>query len=227
MEQNFTYLLILIVVAVGVMILLRFAQSAVLRELSTVLYSEDDPDRFLSMLKSRRLRLVLRNSTLALLTFDGYCYAGNAKGVIEAAEKLDRMKLRPSEKLNYMQKAFGYFIASGDGERANGYLNQLDSLLKAEEDPGLKEILVDAKLLYGVYVNRDTSLIDRLTEIEKRQEGNRKGLTQYRLAKLYHFKGDVEEAGCYLRLAQENLQDTAWLAVVDAAKNNHSLLDVH
>ena len=75
------YLLMLMVIAVLVLYLLRTAQKTAMAELNRVLVQQNDPVRYLEMLGSPRLKLVLRPGTLALLRLDGVLAAGDEAAV--------------------------------------------------------------------------------------------------------------------------------------------------
>lgn len=178
----FLYLAILIVLVLGILLLLRGAQKDALALLAQTLYRDKDPERYLAMLGSRKLSLVLRKSTLALLRLEGHIRAGDAEGVTADEGALGKMKLKPNEKLEYCQKAMSFRLGRGEYDEGRAYLSALETLLAKEPDEKLKAILADAQLLIGIYADRDVTLTLPLEQQEATQSGGQKGLTQYRLA---------------------------------------------
>jgi len=222
---NVIYLLILVAVSLGLILGLRLMQKSVLAELSHTLYEENDTDRYMRMLSSRRLVLVLRRSTLALLRLDGALFIKSADAVWEACDILDKTKLRPEERLNWYQKAFSFAVTQPDEQKAKDYLGRIDRLLEKEPDKVLQSVRTDAKLLYGVYIDRDASLIEVLEKETAALSGPKLGIVLYRLAKLYHFSGDDKKAKDRLKQAVTNLQTSPWLDVAERALRDPSVLD--
>lgn len=225
-KLNVPYLLILMGVSVGVILLLWLAQRLALKRLSKALYGRGDVAAYNAMLDKLPYRLVLRRATAGLLRLEGAIFSGDAEAVWQAAERLEDLRLKPGEKLSWYRKALAFAVTTGDGRRARQYLERLQALLQNEKDPKLREILDDAQLLVGVYVERDTALAGRLRELAGRQQGGRKGLTLYRLAKLYHFAGKPETAAACLREAMDNLEGSAWRQVAARALEDPAILEV-
>ncbi|MEG2120247.1 MAG: hypothetical protein RRY53_07800, partial [Pseudoflavonifractor sp.] len=176
-------------------------------------------------LKSRRLGFVLRKSTLALLRLEGHIQAGDAAGVAADGAALDAMRLRPEERLEYEQKSMSFLLARGDYEGARACLAKLEKLLEREPDEKLREILADARLLIGIYADRDVTLIPVLEEQAAVQKDNQRGVTCYRLAKLCHFDGADGRAEDWLRQGLPLLRGTPWEPVMTAALGDRRVLD--
>ena len=223
---NVVYLLILVAVSFGLIFGLRALQKSALAELSETLYAKNDPERYARMLDSRFLLLVLRRSTVALLRLDGALFAGSADAVWEACGILDRVKLKPEERLNWYQKVFSFSVTQMDKQRAEEYLALIERFLERETDDALSAVRNDARQLYGVYIEKDTALIAVLEEAAALYSGARLGLILYRLAKLYHFTGDNAKAAARLEKAIPNLKGSPWLDVAERALGDPSVLEV-
>ncbi|MEG1858319.1 MAG: hypothetical protein RR216_06225, partial [Pseudoflavonifractor sp.] len=163
-EFAFLYLAAMVALVALVLWGMKRAQKAVLTTLAQTLYGEQNPGKYLALLKSRRLGFVLRKSTLALLRLEGHIQAGDAAGVAADGAALDAMRLRPEERLEYEQKSMSFLLARGDYEGARACLAKLEKLLEREPDEKLREILADARLLIGIYADRDVTLIPVLEE---------------------------------------------------------------
>lgn len=220
----FLYLALMIVLTLGVLLLLRSAQRGVLTMLAQAL-ARGEVKRYLSMLNSRRLSLVLRKSTWALLRLEGDIRAGDAGAVAADKKRLDGIKLRPGERLEYHQKVMSFHLSRGEYEEGRAYLKQLEQQLGQESNPTLKEILSDAQLLIRIYADRDFSLVPTLEGLEAVQQGGQRGVTRYRLAKLCHFAGQEKRATAWLEKAASDVADTPWQPIVAAAQKDHRVLE--
>lgn len=216
----------MIAIAAGVLLLFGAMQKAVLRELYNVLYKKNNAVLYLSMLDSRQLCLVMRKGTIALLRLDGYLYLGDSQGISRMIMTLDRMWLKPAERLSYLQKRLSYYVTEQDKAEAEETLVIMRNLLQNEKNAKLKAGLHDAELLVGVYIRHETALIDTLLEKSEGQSGNARGITEYQLAKLYWYSGSPEKAEQHLALAGERLKGTVWQKCIDAALENNRLLEV-
>lgn len=146
--DNFTflYLALMIALVLGVMFLLRSAQKGALEELGTTL-ARGDVDKYLAMLESRKLSLVLRKSTLALLRLEGHIRAGDTKAVAADEETLRAMRLKPGERLTCLQKCLCFYLAWGEEGRAKACLGEMEKLLEKEPDEKLQSVLKTARQL--------------------------------------------------------------------------------
>ena len=223
---NVIYLLILIAIAICFIVILNAMQKFVLKHLSVTLFQQNAPELYQEMLKSKRLRLVLRRSTLTLLELEGYYYIRDEDRAQQTATILENMKLSSSEQFTFYQKALCFSVSLGKVNDSTEYLQKLENLLKNQTNPKFIAILEDARLLVGVYINKDVSLLPELERLEKQQTGTQKGLTQYRMAKLYYYKGDVERTVAILKQSERNLEGTVWYPLVQQALVDNSELEV-
>ena len=222
---NIVYLLVLVAVSLGLILGIRALQKSALAELSQTLYIENDPERYARMLNSRFLFLVLRRGTLALLRLDGALFSGSSDMVREACAKLEGIKLKPEERLNWYQKALSFAAMQADEQQTELYLTRIERFLEKEPDKGLQAVCAEARLLYGVYIKRDTALIPALEDDASAYSGQRLGIVLYRLAKLYHFAGDDDKAAERLKRAVRNLDNSPWLDVAERALRDPSVLE--
>lgn len=223
---NLPYLLVLVGISVGAILLVYFAQKAALKKLSHTLYQNEDIAGYNRLLGSLPYRLVLRRATIGLLRLEGAIYTKEEAAVWQAAARLEQLKrLKPGERLNAYQKTLSFAVTAGNAPRAHTALQKLEALLANEKDDRLQAVLADARLLVGVYINKDVGLLSDLRALEEKQTGQRKGLTQYRLAKLYHFAGKPQTAQKCLEGAVENLAGNPWQAVAQAALEDDAVLE--
>lgn len=140
------YLVLMVALVVGILFLLRSAQKGALEELGTTL-AQGDVDKYLAMLESRKLSIVLRKSTLALLRLEGHIRAGDTKTVAADEEALRAMRLKPGERLTYLQKSLCFHLAWGEQGRAKDCLGEMEQLLEKESDEKLRSALLTARQL--------------------------------------------------------------------------------
>lgn len=221
---NVAYLLVLVGISLAMVVALWLGQRAVLGSLSALLVA-GRKDAFESKLNSALSRLVLRPGTAALLGLEGAIYFGDGDGVMAAAASLEKLRLKAGERLSWYRKMLAFAVTSGNKKLAGDYLQRMEQLLASEKDPDLQKVLEDARLLVGVYLSRDTSLIPALEQLAEQQKGSRKGLSQYRLAKLYHYSNKPEKATAALRLAEENLEGSPWQQVARRALEDVTVLE--
>ena len=222
---NVIYMLILVIGTYVFILLLRSAQKAVLAELNDVLYRQNNVEEYLRMLQNKRLGLVLRKGSIKLLELQGYLYIGDDNRIQAYYEKTEGVRFTKGERLGYYQKKLDFSILSGRYEQARETYSDLEELLTRETDGKLKAILEDSKLLLGVYVNKDASLIPRLLSQEQTQVGTMQGITRYRLAKLYWCANDKQKALEYLELSESNLLGSDWEPIIKQTKRTPSILE--
>jgi len=141
------YLLALVVMAYIIIRILTSAQKTATEELTRVLVEEKNPEKYLSMLNSKQLSLVFRKGTLALMRLDGLILCDNTVEIENTIKLLDRLTLRPSEKLAYYQKRLSYYVAAEDKTQAYATLDLLTALLEKEQSARLQRVLQDATFL--------------------------------------------------------------------------------
>lgn len=140
------YLILMVALVVGILLLLRSAQKGALEELGRAL-GRGDVAAYLAMLQSRKLGLVLRKSTLALLRLEGHIRAGDAAAVAADRKTLEGMRLKPEERLTYLQKCLCFFLAWEEEDTAKDCLREMEKLLEKEPDEKLKATLETARQL--------------------------------------------------------------------------------
>ena len=97
---------------------------------------------------------------------------------------------------------------------------------KADRQAQYQKVIADADQIIGVYVERDTSLIPALrAQAADTADPVQRGVLQYRLAKLYHFAGNVEMRQVYLKRAAKNLQNTYYAVMIKEAQTDPTALE--
>ena len=176
---------------------------------------------------NRRLKLVFRKSVLLLYRLEGYMKLGDNQMIRQIIAQLDQMSLQPRDKLLFLQDRLSFFVSTWDEARASR--DSLVSFLhksKADRQAQYQKVIADADQIIGVYVERDTSLIPALrAQAADTADPVQRGVLQYRLAKLYHFAGNVEMRQVYLKRAAKNLQNTYYAVMIKEAQTDPTALE--
>ena len=172
---------------------------------------------------NRRLKLVFRKSVLLLYRLEGYMK------LRQIIAQLDQMILQPRDKLLFLQDRLSFFVSTGEWDEARASRDSLVSFLhksKADRQAQYQKVIADADQIIGVYVERDTSLIPALrAQAADTADPVQRGVLQYRLAKLYHFAGNVEMRQVYLKRAAKNLQNTYYAVMIKEAQTDPTALE--
>ena len=117
------------------------------------------------------------------------------------------------------------YLALGEDRKA---LQTIDLLRNAgaDKEKHYAAILDEAEIIIGVYVDHNVSLIKKLTgRAEHTKNDVMRGVIQYRIAKLAWFKGDEELMRTYLTRAGKNLKGTLYAPIIEAAREDPSILE--
>lgn len=228
--QNWHLALIFAAMSVAMFLLLRLQvmlRDQTAKTIRTLL--AQDPALCLERLENNwRLKWLYRKTVLLLWKLDCYLALGEDGKARATVEQLRKSKLEPMDKLELYQKEISFFATSGDGERAKKALADLKAFLKeagADKDKHYAAIAEEAELIIGVYVDHNTGLIKKLIgRAEHTKNDIMRGITQFRVAKLAWFKGDAEMMTLYLNRAGKNLQNTHYAPIIEAAKEDPSIL---
>lgn len=225
MDLNFEWLyilyaLIIFLIFIGVRFILHYLRKNTVKHLNELLYIQENYFLYNELLSKKRLRLIFRKELIDIFRLNGYLHEGHSDKILEMIAKLDQAKLEPYEKLEYYQKRFSYFVEQNNKEEAKKSLRLLKSIFKKDN-----EVIKEAELIYNIYILHDTSLIPELMEKAKNTKDKvMKGITQYRIAKLYYYDNNYQQVDYYLDKAQENVKGSFWYPIVVEAKKNKHIL---
>lgn len=230
LRQNWGYLLgfVLMFAVVGVTLrMLADARTHSEKILDKLLVS--DVDLYLQRLKdNRRLRWVFRKSIIEFMMLKGYIVKGDDDSALRCIENLDKMKLEPQEKLEFLETRLSFFAERNCARQAVASRDMLVDFLKkhkADKTKKYREIIDEADVIIKVYVEKDVDFIDSL-----RQKASVtahpvvRGITQYRIARLAYLKGDKQLTERYLSRAAKNLKGTSLEGQIDSALRDNSVL---
>lgn len=214
------YALIIFLIFIGVRFILHYLRKNTIKHLNELLYVHENYFLYHELLSKKRLRLILRKELIDIFHLNGYLHEGNTEKIKKMFMKLDQARLEPYEKLEYYQKRFSYFVEQNNKAEAKNSLRLLKSIFKKDN-----EITKEADLIYNIYILHDTSLIPELiAKIDKTSDKIMKGITQYRIAKLYFYDKNYELVDFYLNEALENVKGSYWYPIVVEAKKDKRIL---
>lgn len=219
------YALFIFLIFIGVRIILFNLRKKTINHLNELLYLKENFFLYQELLKNKRLRLIFRKEMIDILKLNGYLLEGDENKIKEMIHKLDNSILEPFEKLDYYQKRFSYFVEQNDRNEANKSLQLLKEVFKKAKNPKTISIIEEAEFIYEIYIMHNTKLIPDLIEKEKMiNDPIRKGVTQYRIAKLYYYQNNQDKVNIYLEKAKNNVKGSYWYPIIiEAQKNNHVL----
>ena len=112
------------------------------------------------------------------------------------------LKMNADEKIALDSRMFGYALQFRDRALAETCRDQLMPLLIGKKGQKAELIRGEVEQLDRIYIQKDTTLIQELTEALPECENDEiKSLIAFRLAKLYHYEDQPEQVEIYLNQA--------------------------
>ena len=225
------------VIAFAVMVVLAFILLQLLVHLRRQSEAElqrlfsSDVKLYLERLENnKRLTFVFRKPIMLLYKLDGYLKTGNDDKVRDVIEELDGIKLEPRDKVEYLQKRMSFFVSAGEADEARASFDKLREYLhsvKADEVDRYRAIIDEGQEIIRVYLDRDVSYMDELRlKAQSTEHPVLRGVVYFRMAKLAHFKGDVEARKKYLELALDTLSGTDYEEIINQALKAPEILEI-
>ncbi len=221
------YPVILFGIFIGVRLFLNTIKKKTTLELQDLLYRKRQLFLYLELLNNKRLRIAFSKAELKLLKLEGLLALGSDEEVENIINELDNTKLKKRYKLDFLNKRFTYFVEKNNKKEAKKTYEDLHHLLEKNKHAEAKKILKEAKRILDIYINRDTSLINTLL-VEAKETENQvvKGITYYRVAKLYYFLKDNKKAKEYLQEAKPLVVGTYYEGIISEALKDIKILEV-
>ncbi|MGE4277345.1 MAG: hypothetical protein AB7E30_09275 [Lawsonibacter sp.] len=220
---------VMAVLAFGLMRLLLYTRRNAEDELTGLLHR--DTGLYLERLNNNKLfRIIFRRPVLLLYKLDGYMKTGGDEEIRAIIAELDRMKLEPRDRVDYLQKRMSFFVSIGDAEEGKRSFDQLSAYLhatRADEVERYQAMLDEGREIIRVYLDKDTSYMEELlSKANDTEHPVLRGVMYFRLAKLAHFKGDARAREKYLSLATETLSNTDYEVLIKAALDEPEILEI-
>ncbi|MBP8640356.1 MAG: hypothetical protein KBI01_05585 [Oscillospiraceae bacterium] len=178
---------------------------------------------------NKRLKYVFRKPIMLLYKLDGYMKTGDDEKTRSVIAELDKIKLEPRDKVEFIQNRMSFFVSVGEADEARASFDRLNKYLhsvKADKVERYSALLDEGQEIIAVYLDRDISYMEKLIEKAKNAEHPvLRGVVYYRLAKLAHFKGDADERKKYLEQAMKLLSDTDYREIISRALDEPEILE--
>lgn len=220
--MGFWFIIVIIISLVLVFNLDKLRRKTTL-ELRKILYLERNISLYMTLLNNKRLRLIYTSATIEILRLDAWIFQNDNNKIEESFENLKHFKLTKNQKLDLATKKISYTCSINDKDNACEALEEIKKL--ASNKKKLHFLVEESSLIVDIYIHHDISRKNDLLNMEKEdQDENRKGLTNFRLAKLEYYQNKTSEVDYYLKRAIGFLQDEKWLEIAKCCCDNHSLL---
>lgn len=192
-------------------------------ELRKILYLDHNVALYISLLNNNRLRSIYTNATIEILKLDAWIFQNDDNKIEESFKNLSHFYLTQNQKIDIATRKISYYCSINDKDNALEALEDIKKLAKNKKK--LHNLVEESSLIVDIYIHHDISRKDDLLIMEKEdQDKNRKGLTNFRLAKLEYYQNKNNEVDYYLKRAIVFLQDEKWIEIAKQCSDNHSLL---
>lgn len=226
MDDELVFILILVAGSIILLALLAYNRKKTFDKLKNAVEVQRNPRLLLSLLDDKFVKMTLTEKERLVIRLDGCIAAGDNEGAISAIKRLDTAALGKRDRVSYYHKRLGFYVSVRDAAEAE---KSYDMLCQSAEMAGsgkeYEPVLQQGRLMLGVFIRKDTSLIPELQALSGEQgETPERGITEYLLARLYHAKGDAASAAKAAKNANTLLKGTAWeTAAKQAAEHPSSL----
>ncbi len=182
-------------------------------------------EEFLQAVDSSYIRLHFSPFARQLMKLNYWIDRGENGKVEELLPTFEELKCSQKDRITFYSRALGYTLEKGRPQQAREYMDKLESLLKDKTDPQSQAIKLELGQLDGIYLKKDTSLIPVLEQLLEQTKGENASVICYRLARLYHAKGDPVQTDRYLDRALSLTGQEPSRNALRASMKDHSLLD--
>jgi hypothetical protein len=216
MNGYFVWIVIItILIILGLLNLFKLRKKS-LDSLYTVLYVNNDPELYQKLLCNRHQKLLFSNSTIKHFQLNGYIYSDDERKVKELADQLRSSNLAYGEKMEMEPALLSYWCKKGNNKEAKKALMEIDRLYAGRKKDQNLAIQEDAHLIYGVYAEKDKTLIPKLQASAEAQTGMQRAVTLFRMAKL----SSSEDAKQYLQEALPSAHGTIYESIIQECLND-------
>lgn len=215
------YLVITIIIALLFFIFYRL-KSKYIQKLSTILYSDNNPDLFLEQIDSFAAKIYFNSKVRLQRKLDAYVMKDDTNGVLDTFKELESKKLSFGQQVSLYEKEVDFYVSHKMFEQAVVANNKVQELNSQVEIPDLQKIADACNYLIKVYVDRDPSVVNDLIEFaENASVDSVKGIHYFRIAKCYYYKKDTKMVDKYLDKAYNILHKTPWGPFLEGCKKDH------
>ncbi len=217
--MKYLYFALVLILIIFVILNLEKLRRKSTSMLDDILYVKNNPALYLDLLDNRKLKLLYSNNTIEHFKLNAYLLMKDNNKIENSFEYLDNVKFTKGEAIEYNMKKLSYYSLCDNSYKAKEALDFLDKNIK---DENLRD---ECHLIYSVYVLKDIKLIKELEIQASRQKGQVKGISLFRIAKLYYYDHNLNKAKDYLSEALKYLNKTAYKQQIIDCLNDLKMLD--
>lgn len=220
------YPIVIFVLFVGLRFFLLNIKKHTDRQLNSLLYETQQFNDYQLLLTNKRLKWVFSNQELGILKLNGYMVESDDFKILAQIKVLDKMKLKPRQRLEFLSKRFTYFVELGRKKDAVESYNAIAKILKTSKHAEATKIMDEATTVLKIYIHKDTRILPELIQKSK-NESNLivQGVIYFRIAKLYYFLKKFDNMNEYLNKAKAQLKGTYYEEIVLFALKDPSILN--
>lgn len=223
--NNFQIIVIsicLVVAAISIYAKLRFDYP---KKLTDILYEDKNPKEYLERLEKPKTKLFISKKNIEIMKLNVYQMVDDIDNIFKQYEIIDKIKLNPSERLNYNSMKLYYYIRAGKLNDCKKIISEIEKDSSKVNTSESMSIYQESNILYRLNVEHDVSLKEELLGIIKDTKDKNIKFTSYmRLAKLSYLNNDTKDIDRYLELAKHNCEDKQKQSVINSCIKKHDLL---
>lgn len=209
-HPDFFIMLLLVMAAALVSQYRSLSRKKFNRELENILQREQNYEVYRQMLETPKGKRYFRQPAAALMLLDAAISLEQKETVRQLMEQLDATRMNATDFINYNMKKLAYGIQIGDAALAEAGWKVL------HESRFANYVKKEADQLYDIYVLHQSNHIEELEEFAaKAKNPSSKAMAYFRLAKQYHYCGDLETCTEYIRRAKSVFPDKTWQGMMD------------
>lgn len=210
------YIISMSALMIGLFLIMNNHVKKVMEQLAEKLYVQHDASAFLTILNKPLNKLVFNKSTRALLSIEAYVLQHDYTEVINVFTRLENMRLTSMNKVGLYQKELTFYIDTKSPAKAKTAYENLRALCEPNKNKQIQSLLKEAEYLYEIHMNHNVDYLDvMLQEIDKSENAMYQGICEFRIAKIYYYKQEIETCREYLHRALVNLRGTQWETLIN------------
>lgn len=214
--------LVIAILLTTILSLVQRIRQDFLKNLSFILYEEQNPERFLKKLNSFLAKLFLSNRDRLLLTIDALMLKKEYYTVTQIFGYLERIKLSLLHQLALYQKEIAYYLETQDNKKAIECFEQLKELSQDTQQPAIKMVVEENDILIHVYAKKDGYYAQVLENKAKNINDHLiKGICLYRAGVSYYNLKEIDKCIHLLEEAAFYLKDTIYEKAIQQILNGN------
>lgn len=223
--NNWIWWIILAICVVTTFLYQKKLKDDLLRKLYSFKQAKNEK-LFFKALDNTYTKFVLSKFSIGYMKYNYYLEEGKYQEAKEMFDGLKDIKTNNNNKLSLYLSMFNKAIEAKDNEFASNIKNKLIDIVNKDPNDKAKLIKGEIEQLDKIYIKKDTSILPQLIlAFEQAENDEIKSLLAFRIAKLYHYAENDQEAYKYLLLAKGYTQSINNKKEIENMINDLSRLD--